>query len=196
VTGWNVFDVRDACTSLPYWVRWVEAVGPTVATAAAVGVALYVHVTGSRAQRQLAAESEKTRRMAVRPVVVREIRFLREPAFAMTLELVNVGLGPAEIVGRQEFIDDKPLAPDPPTYWSQVKMALDPENRFRLGGVGPGVDISVGSDGRVMILRLESALYAMAPRVRTEFSYESIYGDSFPGPTPGGIVGPSTGVEH
>ena len=164
---------------------WVAAVGPTIATLAAVGATIWAGIVARRVSGDAIDFQRKL--SAPRLTILERVR-VDSPNLTLVVELRNEGQTPASIHALRVFAHNREIAPrsleDPRTYWTNVLKAV---GLMRFGSIEGNVRIPPSSIAgnatdllfQVVLIDPEAHLRTVIGNLRLEIEYRSLWGEHF-----------------
>lgn len=164
---------------------WIAAIGPTVATFAAVVATIWAGLVARRVSRE-AIDFQRglsTPRLAV---LERFNPTHESGGTAWLVEFRNEGPTPANIVRFETFVDGKPWPhkplQDPAEMWLGILLGLGLKELGRLSGnmIWPVASMAAGSAEpllNVIVTDPLNALRAARQRLRIEIDFENVWGE-------------------
>ena len=166
---------------------WFAAVGPTVATFAAVGATIWSTLVARRVSHD-AAELQK-RMSGPRINVVERTRLTQESWREWIVELTNDGQTVGSIQAFQVLVDGHPLDrrsfEDPKPYWDSVfkALGLGTLGYVEASALAPPVSVAPGSPHllfQVILTGQPEQIMQGMRRLRIEIEYASQWGERYP----------------
>ena len=166
---------------------WFTAVGPTVATFAAVGATVWSTLVARRVSRD-AAELQK-RMSGPRINVVERTRLTQESWREWIVELTNDGQTVGSIQSFRVLVDGQPLDrlsfQDPKPYWESVfkALGLGALGYIEASALAPPVSVAPGSPHllfQVILTGQPQQITQGMRRLRIEIEYASLWGERYP----------------